>query len=86
MRTIRQYIINVCTAFDQLINAILLGDPDETISSRMGKFKDTVPPYAWLCWLLDLIDPGHCDKAVEGDEGDDQIAPFEEGDDSQDLC
>jgi len=70
------YIINVFTAVDQLCNALLFGDPDETISSRLGKFQDRVAPYGWLCWLLDFIDPGHCKDAVEDDEGGDQLTPY----------
>ena len=31
----KNYIFNVFIALDQLINAILLGDPDQTISSRL---------------------------------------------------
>ena len=76
MSVIKRYLINICIAFDQFVNTLLGGDPDETISSRLGKFKGTVPPYSWLCWLLDLIDPGHCDRAIEPDEGKDQVAPF----------
>lgn len=76
MGKVKKYIVNVCIALDQLVNAILLGDPDETISSRLGKFKSKVPPYQWICWLLDLIDPGHCDEAIEQDEGQDQLLPF----------
>jgi len=70
------YFINVCIAVDQFFNALFFGDPDETISSRLGKFKNRVAPYGWICWLLDFIDPGHCEKAIEPDEGKDQLAPF----------
>ena len=31
------YFWNVLVAIDQLFNTILGGDPDETLSSRMGK-------------------------------------------------
>ena len=74
--SLKRYLVNVLVSLDQFANTLLGGDPDETISSRLGKFKGTVPPYSWLCWLLDLIDPGHCDKAIEEDEGRDQVAPF----------
>lgn len=65
-----RWIWNVLIALDQLANAILLGDPDETISSRAAK-----RPHVWV-WrqlgrFLDFIDPGHMDRAREKDEGDD---------------
>lgn len=34
---VKQYIWNVLVALDQLGNALTFGDPQETISSRMGK-------------------------------------------------
>lgn len=37
--TIKQHVLQILIAFDQLINAILLGYADETISSRMYRFE-----------------------------------------------
>jgi hypothetical protein len=37
-----KYVLNLLIALDQLANAILLGSPDETLSSR-----------AYRAWLLD---------------------------------
>lgn len=34
---VKKYIYNILIGIDQLCNAILGGDPDETISSRLGK-------------------------------------------------
>ena len=34
-----KYFLNVLIGVDQLGNTILGGDPDETISSRLGKMK-----------------------------------------------
>lgn len=34
---IKKYIFNILIGIDQLCNTILGGDPDETMSSRMGK-------------------------------------------------
>jgi len=40
---IKKYLFNVSKAIDQLLNAILGGDEDETISSRVGKhYKGTL--------------------------------------------
>lgn len=34
---VKKYIWNLLISIDQLCNTILGGDPDETMSSRMGK-------------------------------------------------
>jgi hypothetical protein len=36
---IGKWFLNVLIGIDQLGNAIMFGDPDETISSRIGKIK-----------------------------------------------
>lgn len=65
-----QYVWNLLTAIDQLGNAILGGDPDETISSRAGKDEKKGRKWAiYLCWLLNKLDTDHCDKSKEIDEG-----------------
>jgi hypothetical protein len=65
------YIWNVLVSLDQLVNTLLLGDPDETISSRMGKYaargRGWIP--CQLCKLLDFFDKNHCSKNIEKDEG-----------------
>lgn len=59
-------------SLDQLANTLLLGDPDETISSRVG--KKAAKKHGWFpcifCKFLDLFDPNHCAKNIEADEGD----------------
>lgn len=76
------WCMNILIAIDQLGNAIIFGDPDETISSRLGKFeikkggkisKIKHPFSAFLAWGLDKIDPNHCYDAIEKDEGSNQI-------------
>jgi len=64
------YLARVFVALDQLANALTGGDEDETISSRLGKDKVRGRKVACvLCKLLDLIDPNHCEKAIERDRG-----------------
>lgn len=60
----------VLVALDQFANVILfLGNPDETISSRAQKAKERGKRWGCiLCAGLDLVDPGHCARAVERDE------------------
>lgn len=69
-----KYFWNILISIDQLINTIFGGDPDETISSRAG--KDKLKGYKWaicLCWFLNKLDPKHCSKSIEEDEGDDKV-------------
>ena len=67
----------VAVANDQALNAALAGyagSEDETVSSRAGKAQ--LAGKRWgcvLCRLLDHIDPGHCSKSIEPDEGRDRI-------------
>lgn len=68
-----RYIWNILIAVDQLGNAILGGDPDETISSRAGKVQDESRWAKCLCWFLNKLDTGHCKEAIETDEGKDQL-------------
>lgn len=64
-----RWVWNVLIALDQLGNAILFGDPDETISSRAAK---NMHVWGWrqLGRFLEFIDPGHLDRVREDDEGD----------------
>ncbi len=74
MRTwLKQYASNVLTWMSQTLNTLLMGDPDETLSSRMGKRLDTCRTCRWVCALLNLIDKNHCRDAVEPDEGKDDV-------------
>lgn len=72
----KKYFWNNLIAIDQLVNTILAGDPDETMSSRFGKWL-LLPKDTWkfrvayvICRLLHILDKGHCDKSIENDEGD----------------
>ena len=77
-RWIKKYIINVLISIDQLGSAMLGGDPDETISSRLGKLKrrnsGRIPwrrPLSKIVdAILDKIDPDHSLDAIEEDEGE----------------
>lgn len=67
---IKQYLFNVLIGIDQLANAITGGDPDETISSRLGKnFPNSI-----MRKFVDLLfGKGHSKGAIEEDEGDDAV-------------
>lgn len=53
---------------DQLLNTLIGGDPDETISSRAAKKQDK---WIWrmLGYIIEFIDPGHLERTRENDEG-----------------
>ena len=78
---ITKWGINILIGIDQLINAVAGGDPDETVSSRLGKLKvkhgGIIPwrrPLAkTLDFLLNKIDKNHSIDAIEHDEGSDAV-------------
>lgn len=77
-----RYILNWLIWLDQGLNVATAGDPDETVSSRLGRLKAahggtipwTRPLSRLIAWGLERIDPGHCADAVEPGAGDDGIA------------
>lgn len=65
----KQYLIHILVSIDQLLNTILGGHPDETVSSRCGKRISHCIMCKILCRFLDLFDKDHCIKHIEHDEG-----------------
>lgn len=72
----RKYFKNYLISIDQLLGTIFFNDPDETISSRTGKIvlawqgRDRKWTVAyWLYKFLNKIQPNHCEKSIEKDEG-----------------
>ncbi|QXP08654.1 MAG: hypothetical protein [Arizlama microvirus] len=86
MNVIKQYIINILYSVDQFANTILCGDPDETISSRLGKLKRACGgqiPWAYpICktvdWFLEKIDNNHTLEAIEDQVGKREIIKFKQ--------
>lgn len=68
-----RYARNLLVAHDQAGNALLGGDPDETISSVLGKRSPTCPLCRWICHLLNGAESEHCKKSIEPDEGKDSL-------------
>ena len=52
---LKQYILNILIAFDQFVNVLFLGKPDETISSRAWRCKDTSSFWKFMRKLIDTI-------------------------------
>lgn len=71
---------NFWISVDQMGNTVLFGDPDETISSRLGKWItfDDVDAFRrmWghtVCFFLDWVDSDHCENSIDHEEGKDAI-------------
>lgn len=70
-----KYIFNLLIGFDQFVNVVLLGDPDESISTRTsralrsGKPKWFVPPFArFVDWLFLPFEKNHIENSFEENE------------------
>jgi len=72
-KKVEQYGFKMLVSFDQTGNTILGGDEDETVSSRAGKRQHEQAWAKGLCNILDKVDPGHCDRYIEKDEGNNSI-------------
>lgn len=75
---IGRYLKNNFIAADQALGALVGYDPDETISSHLGKLEDEPggiprnrPVARMLAWTLNKIQRNHCHNAIEKDEGKD---------------
>jgi hypothetical protein len=71
MKYIKVYLLNLIYVLDLVLNTILLGDPDETISSRVAKksARGDCKVCMWLCKWLDKIDERHCLDSIKLHEG-----------------
>lgn len=69
-RPLRTYPQRVGTAISQLFNALLLGNEDESLSSRAWKARSKGK--RWGRFAVPVIDlffgKGHCQQAAEWDE------------------
>jgi hypothetical protein len=63
-KRVRWYLFGLFIAFDQFINALFAGYPDETVSFRAANARDEGKRWGCvLCRLLDAIDRNHCRMA-----------------------
>jgi hypothetical protein len=69
----KKYILNILISIDQLVNTLFGGDPDETISSRLGKSPNSIMAKI-LNPLLNLFQKDHSKKSIEEDEGKDAVS------------
>lgn len=67
-----KYIYNILIALDQFVNVIFSGDPDETISSAVGRksirgiwwAKKLEMVIDWIFFVL-IGEVGHCRNSIE---------------------
>lgn len=64
-----KYLKNILISLDQFLNTLAGGDPDETISSRVGKYYKG----SMLYEILNAIQKDHCEDSIEADEGKDSV-------------
>lgn len=77
MRGLYQYVYNLAVALDQLVNTLTGGDPDETISSRVGKSQANgrILGHVFaviinaLFYVLDGFRWDHCKRSIDPAEG-----------------
>ena len=69
----KRYALNLLIAVDQLVNAILRGDPDETLSSRAHRMREKGQRvWGWTARAIDLLfffEPEHCRTSWERECG-----------------
>jgi hypothetical protein len=78
----KQYGINVWEGLDNSISSELGGDPDESLSSRLGKARNRGSRWGVVTAKVDLVfgelfgDENHCQRTIEKDEGKKQVTTY----------
>jgi hypothetical protein len=71
MNNVWTYLVNWLIWLDCGANCLLGGDPQETISSRLGKAASRGSMWAYYaCRVLHWFDKQHCQGAIDPHEGD----------------
>lgn len=72
----RRYLLNLLVSLDQLLNTLFGGNPDETVSSRVGRgaikgSKLALVLEKLINSIFNLLgDDNHCRKRIEWEETD----------------
>jgi hypothetical protein len=62
----KKYFLNILISLDQLVNTLLGGSPDETISSRLERNYDGTLIERCVNWLFSGTTKGeHCKESLE---------------------
>jgi hypothetical protein len=64
-----QYLLNILVAFDRMINAIISGDPDETLSSVAFRKNRDEGKWKFTKGFINKLffNPNHCNHAYDFD-------------------
>jgi hypothetical protein len=81
MKLVSRYFWNILVALDQFINTLFGGDPDETVSSRLGKWhrsgrdKKRIRRLVFIVAnsIVELFQKDHFNKSIEEDEGSKKV-------------
>jgi hypothetical protein len=77
-----QYGVNCWEGKDNLISAQTGGDPDDSLSSRLGKARAKGSGWGYIANKVDLValelfnDPDHCNASIENNEGKKQVTTY----------
>jgi len=78
----KKYVWNLLIAIDQFVNTVFGGDPDETISSRLGKWARDgklhssdarLLIYAIINAIVNRFEAKHFEKSIDDTEGQDEV-------------
>lgn len=78
----QRYGINCWEGEDNKISAHVGGDPDESMSSRLGKARIRGSGWSYIADQVDLVayqifnDPHHCERSIEKDRGGKQVTTY----------
>lgn len=62
----KAYVRRQLIAIDQALNVLANGNPDETLSSRLGRADKNDGGFAdKACDILGVIEEKHCEKSIE---------------------
>lgn len=81
MIKLSRYFWNILVSIDQFVNTLCGGDPDETISSRLGKWALNGENHTGIrkviYWvvnrIVELFERNHFQKSIEADEGNKKV-------------
>lgn len=78
MDKLKRFFWNVLLGLDQFLSVLTGGDPDETVSSRVGKAAaaGSLIGLALERCLDAVFGAGHCRSSIEEDEGGERVARF----------
>jgi hypothetical protein len=70
----KRWAMNWIIWLDEGVNVLLGGAENETVSARAGRAKAAGKRWGCvLCGLLDRIQKGHCENAMQARIGDDEV-------------